>query len=139
MEDPTVDTSLAFTCDTAELDFAEISRLLGREADETRSLFAPTKTGHPRSKPCSVWQFSTGPLVLNSIDEGVTRLFELPTAQWDTVAALCSERNYEPTVTSQVRIYDWDDRPFVELSSFSVAQLQRLGARWQLDWVDLSR
>lgn len=136
---PTVETSITIHSNSVELDFATLSKVSGCKADSTRLLNHVTVTGKPAPVRSSEWTVSTGAQVIDSVDAGVQQLLAVFSKNWNSVAMLCSSHGYEVSVTSQVRIRDWDDRPFVELSASSIELLRQLGAGWQLDWVDLSR
>jgi hypothetical protein len=139
IQSPTVETSITILSASEEVDFAALSKILGRDADSTRLLNHVTATGKPAPVRSSEWMVSSGAQIVDSVDTGVRQMLGLFSASLASVAALCSSRGYEVVVTSRVRIHDWDDRPFIELGASSIAQLQRLGARWQVDLVDLSR
>jgi Domain of unknown function (DUF4279) len=139
MQSPTVETTITILSRSVELDFAALSKMSGREADSTRSLNHVMATGKPPPVRCSEWTVSTGAQIVDSVDAGVQQLLGLFSASWASIAALCSSHGYEVSVTSRVRIHDWNDRPFVELGAPSIELLQQLGAGWQLDWIDLSR
>jgi hypothetical protein len=139
MTTPTVQTSIAFISTDVELDFSTLTRLLGREPDETRFLNSLTASGQRPHLQRSIWCVTTDAIVVDSIDEGIQALFELFSGEWDQVYAFCEQNSYEVSVTSRVTIHDWDDRPFIELSGLTNTKLCSLGAKWQLDLVDLSR
>lgn len=138
-QQPTVETSITFLSNTVELDFVELSRLMGCEPDSSRSLNQLTAAGRLPPIRSSEWTVSTNAQVVDSIDEGINLLFQRFTRQWTLVVEFCRRSGYEVSVTSRVRIYDWNDRPFVELGAPTIGRLRELGAKWQLDLVDLSR
>lgn len=138
IKSPTVETSITVHSSSVELDFPALSKSLGREPDSTRSLNHVTAAGKPAPIRSSEWTISTGAEVVDSVDAGLQKLVGL-FSSWASIAALCGSNGYEVSITSRVRIHDWDDRPFVELSAASIELLQQVRASWQLDWVDLSR
>lgn len=136
---PTVTTSLTIICKSKELDFAALSKTLDRKADSTRSLDHVTASGRAPPVRSSEWTISTEAQVLDSIDAGVRQLLGDVVERWAGVDSLWGTNQIEVCVTSLVRIYDWEDRPIIQLDAASIGLLQKIGASWQLDWVDLSR
>jgi hypothetical protein len=138
IQSPTIETSITIRSSSVELDFLTLSKLLGREPDSTRSLDHVTATGRPAPVRSSEWTVSTGANVVDSVDDGLQKLVGL-FSSWASIATFCGANDYEVSITSRMLIYDWDDRPFIELSAASIELLRQVRASWQLDWVDLSR
>ena len=139
MTNPTVETAMAILSKDSELPFFDISGLLGREPSEVRSLHHLTRFGRLSPMPTSEWRFSTGERELSSVADGMRELIDNFETDWAAFAEFCSLKRYEISVTSLLRIYDWDDRPFTELDKNAIGFLWSAKATWRLDILDFSQ
>ena len=138
-QSPTTQTSITIIDRAVELDFAALSAIVGAEASYLRSLHHITRAGTPPPIRSSEWSVSIEPEVIDSVDEGIRRLLDGNWPGWIAAAAYCELHGHEIWMTSRVKVFDWDDRPFIELSRVTIDKLRQLDAQWKLDWVDLSR
>jgi Domain of unknown function (DUF4279) len=138
-EQPTVKTVLVISSVTDELDFDGLTVAVGRSPYSTRSLDHRTAGGRPAPVKRSEWILSSGADVLDSVSQGVSQLLDQFPERLDHVSQFCKSRSYQISIVSRVSIYDWDDRPSVELDCSAVVGLATLGAAWQLDLADFSR
>lgn len=76
---------------------------------------------------------------LNSVGEGVCDLFGVFETDWVEVSRFCSEHEYDITVISLIKIYDWGDRPLLELGKKAIKAISLIGATWRADMEDHSR
>ena len=139
MMQPTVETTLAFVSQAGELDFAAISVTLVQKATTVRSLSHVTPSGKFPPIPSSEWCLGTGPLVLDSINDGVNKLLSLLPNDLNKVRSIASEFECSTHVISRVIIYESDDRPYIELESVIMGKLSMMEARWELDVSDLTQ
>lgn len=137
-EQPTIESILVFSSDTVELDFNQITKMIGQEPQSVRSLTHGTAAGSPARINSSEWILSSGPEILDSVNEGLVKLVN-QMAHAETIARISIGLHCDVTLISKVRIYDWDDRPFIKLSPTTIAVLHKVGAAWQLDLTDFSR
>lgn len=139
MKQPTIETSLSVLGFDRELDFLDIARRMRRNPDTTRSINHLTAAGTVPPSRVSAWTITTGPRTLASVDEGVRMIFASVAEGLTDLRRLCEKQELAVKVVSRVIIYDWQDRPFYELTSDTVQQLAMVGASWELDLSDRDR
>ncbi len=139
LQKPTVETSITISSDKGELIFSEISRLLNKEPSDVRSFHHITSWGSSPAIQSSDWNFSMKEVELNTVGEGVCDLFNFFDTDWAAVTQFCFDRGCEVIVISRIKIYDWDDRPLLELDQKAVKALSLVGATWRADIEDHSR
>jgi hypothetical protein len=136
--EPSVQTFLTIRNASEELAFDQITKLLGREPSNTRSIAHVTAAGTRAPVRSSQWTVMSDRLIVQSINEAFLNFSEMLHGKVDGLRKYCEETGSEVVVTSKVRFHEWDNRPFIELDASSIFQLSRLNASWQLDLVDLS-
>ena len=136
---PTVETSITISSSKDELPFSEISELLNKEPSDVRTFHHLTSWGTMPAIRSSDWTYTMSEVELNAVGEGICELFSAFDTDWAAVGKLCSDRGYEIIVVSLVKIYDWDDRPLLELDKKAVKALSLVGAGWRADIDDYSR
>jgi hypothetical protein len=137
--EPTIQIFLTIRNSERELDFDRITQVLALPPSTTRSISHVTAAGKPAPVSSSQWTASTERHIDRSVDEAFGRFWSALESKVDAIRKYCEETASDIVFTSKVRIEDWDDRPFVELSALSISRLAHLKASWQLDLVDLSR
>jgi hypothetical protein len=136
---PLVETIVNVVSEDQEVDHAWISLIFGTEPSFSRNLSHLTSSGHMSPVRQSLWELRLGELVVDSLDQALHAQLGTLGAGADLVAERCNERGWAMSVLQRVRIFDWGDRPALELSRESLQRLSELNAAWALEIVDLSR
>jgi hypothetical protein len=137
LQTPFTETRLTISSPDKELDFERISGLVGVAPSNTRSLYHLMKNGELPPVKSSEWSISTGELTLDSIDDGVLQMILPLESKLNSIRDYCAQHGATVMISSKVKIYNWEDRPFVQLSARSLALLRQLNAEWQLELVNL--